>query len=62
MPAFIIGDTCTIDSKNCPVFRDSGHVTRYEERDKNFFRKIEICAKILSIFVENASIYRGVDG
>jgi hypothetical protein len=33
----IIRDTCAIDSKNCPVFRDSGHVTRYEERSKKFF-------------------------
>jgi len=36
MPASIIGDTFAIDSKNRSVSRDSGHVTRYEERSKKF--------------------------
>jgi hypothetical protein len=35
----------------CPIF-----VTLYEVRDKKFFRKIEICQKLLSFCAENCSI------
>ena len=52
-PASIIRCTFAFDSKNgldsgCPKI-----VTRFVERDKNYFRKIEICHKLLSFFAEN---------
>jgi len=55
MPPSIIRATCRFDSKFKAVSRDPGHVTRYVERNKNFFRKVELFHFLPSFFAENCS-------
>jgi hypothetical protein len=48
MPLSIIRGRCAFDTKNERFLRGVVFVSAYEERDKNFFRKIEKCRFLLS--------------
>jgi len=48
----IIRRTCAFDSKNGVFGVMCDFVSAYVERDKNFFRKIEICCFLQSFFAE----------
>ncbi len=48
----IIGGTCRFDSKIRVFWEMSDFVSAYVERNKNIFRKIEICQKLPSFFAE----------
>jgi hypothetical protein len=59
-PASIIRGTCAFESKFEAVSRDLGHVSRLVERNKNFFRKIEISQNLPSKFVDNRGYFRQI--
>ena len=58
----IIRRTCTIESKKGLDFGCSMLVTRYKKRRYKYFRKIEICAKIVALFVENCVYFAYFNG
>jgi hypothetical protein len=52
MPPSIIGRTCRFDSKFRGFLKVSDFISAYVERNKNFFRKIEIFHFLPSFFAE----------
>jgi hypothetical protein len=52
MPASIIRGRCVFESKIWGFLRESLFVSAYEERNKNFFRKIEKCCFLVSFCAE----------
>jgi hypothetical protein len=55
MPPSIIGGTCAFDSKIRVFLKVADFVSAYMERDKNFFRKIEIYQKLPSFSFEKTA-------